>query len=162
MLDSFPGALGDEVRELVRRHGRRGDAILPVLEAVAKARGSLSDTALTLAARALEVRAIDLKELATAQGLEVDRPPAHAVVVCVHRHCRARGAFRLLETIREETGLDPGRTSAGGGLAVEAVRCVGGCEVGPNVLVDGACYSGVDPDGMRRILEGLTAVRPGR
>jgi NADH:ubiquinone oxidoreductase subunit E len=162
MLDSFAGPLGREVRKLVLRHGKGGEAIVPVLTAVQRARGSLSDTALRVAAHALGVRSADLKELAVAGGFFVERVPAHSIVVCVHKHCRARGAWRLLEMLREETGLAPGTRSPSENLAVETVRCVGSCEVGPNVLVDGAWYSGVDPDGLRRILQGLSAGRPAR
>ena len=161
MLDSFPGQLGNEVADLVRRLGTGGAAILPVLEAVQRARGALSDTALRVAARALGVRPADLKDLAAESGcFTVERAAAHVVVVCVHKHCRARGALALLETIRDETGLTPGATEPGAGLSLETVRCVGGCEIGPNVLVDGNWYASVDPDGMRRILEGLTVSRP--
>jgi NADH-quinone oxidoreductase subunit E len=160
MLDSFPGQLGNEVADLVRRLGTGGAAILPVLEAIQRARGSLSDTALRVAARALGVRPADLKYLAAESGhFTVERPAAHVIVVCVHKHCRARGALALLEAIRQETGLAPGETEPGAGLSLETVRCVGGCEVGPNVLVDGNWYASVDPDGMRRILEGLTVSR---
>ncbi len=161
MLDSFPGQLGNEVADLVRRLGTGGAAILPVLEAIQRARGSLSDTALRVAGRVLGVRPADLKDLAAESGrFTLERAAAHVVVVCVHKHCRARGALALLETIRQETGLTPGGTVPGAGLSVETVRCVGGCEVGPNVLVDGNWYASVDPDGMCRILEGLTVSRP--
>ncbi|HEY7461241.1 MAG TPA: NAD(P)H-dependent oxidoreductase subunit E [Gemmatimonadota bacterium] len=161
MLDSFPGKLGNEVNDLVRRLGTGGAAILPVLEAIQRARGSLSDTTLQVAGRALGVRPADLKYLAAESGrFVIERPAAHVVVVCVHKHCRERGALALLEAVRQETGLTPGGTEPGAGLSLETVRCVGGCEVGPNVLVDGNWYAGVDPDGMRRILEALTVSRP--
>ncbi len=161
MLDAFPSPLGDEVREIVARVGSGGTAILPVLEAVQRARGSISDTAFRVAAHALGVRPADLKELAVASGrFTVERGAAHLVVVCVHKHCRARGAPALLDAIGEETGLAPGDTSPGGELCVETVLCVGGCKVGPNALVDGTWVSGLDPDGMRRILEGMAVTRP--
>jgi NADH:ubiquinone oxidoreductase subunit E len=161
MLDAFPPPLGDEVREIVARHGTGGAAILPVLEAVQRARGSISDTAFRIAARALGVRPLDLKDLAASSGrFTVERRAAHQLVVCVHTHCRARGAPALLDVIAEETGLALGHTSPGGELCVEAALCVGGCKIGPNVLVDGTWVPGLDPDGMRRILEGLAVARP--
>jgi NADH:ubiquinone oxidoreductase subunit E len=161
MLHAFPGPLGEEVGELVSRLGTSGAAILPVLEAVQRARGSISDTAFRIAARALGVRPVDLKELAVVSGrFTVERRPAHVVVVCVHKHCRARGAPALLDAIRETTGLAPGGTSAGGDLSLETALCVGECKVGPNVLVDGAWYPGVDVDGMRSILEVIAGPRP--
>jgi NADH:ubiquinone oxidoreductase subunit E len=160
MLHAFPDPLGEEVGELVSRLGTGGAAILPVLEAVQRSRGSISDTAFRIAARALGVRPVDLKELAVASGrFIVERRPAHVVVVCMHKHCRARGAPALLEVIREATGLAPGRTSAHGHLSLETALCVGECKVGPNVLVDGAWYPGVDVDGMRDILEMIASAR---
>ena len=161
MLDAFPAPLGDEVRAILAREGTRGTAILPVLEAVQRARGAISDTAFRIAGRALGVRPADLKEMAAANGrFSVERAAAHQVVVCVHKHCRARGALALLDVIGEETGLAPGCTSLGGELSVETVLCVGGCKIGPNVLVDGPWVPGLDPDGMRLILEGLAVARP--
>jgi NADH:ubiquinone oxidoreductase subunit E len=161
MLDAFPAPLGDEVRAILTREGTGGAAILPVLEAVQRARGSISDTAFQIAGRALGVRPADLKEMAAASGrFTVERGAAHEVVVCVHKHCRARGALALLDVIGEETGLAPGCTSPGGELRVETVLCVGGCKIGPNVLVDGTWVPGLDPDGMRNILEGLAVARP--
>ncbi|MBA3556713.1 MAG: NAD(P)H-dependent oxidoreductase subunit E, partial [Gemmatimonadales bacterium] len=75
-------------------------------------------------------------------------------------HCRARGAFGLLQTVRRVTGLLPGQASFGGELSVETARCVGSCKVGPNVLLDGLCYNAVEPDGLRRMLRALVPASP--
>jgi NADH:ubiquinone oxidoreductase subunit E len=159
----FPGALGEEVRALVQRHGLGGTAVLPVLEAVARARGPISDLSFRLAGRALGIRPADLKELALRSGrFAIERRPAVSVVVCVHRHCRARGAAELLRVLGDEAGEAPGEGPRGGPLRVETARCLGACTLGPNVLVDGQPYYGVDPPALRRILEALSAaaVRP--
>lgn len=154
----FPSPLREEVRALVAELGTRGGAILPVLEAVRRARGTMSDPACRNAARILGVRPADLKQLAVRIGiLPLERRPAHAIAVCVHERCRRRGSLRLLETIREETGLLPGGTSAGGELSVETVRCLDACTIGPNVLIDGRCCHGVDPAALRRVLGALAA-----
>ena len=156
-LKDFPEPLAGEVSALVQRHGLGGGAILPVLEAIRRGRGIISDASFRIAARALGVRPADLKELAVRSGrFPVERHPARSIVVCVNEHCRRRGAHALLEAIREATGLEPGRTGPGN-LSVETVCCLGACDFGPNVLVDGWCYHEVDPAGMRRILEALSA-----
>ena len=159
----FPAPLADQVRRLVERHGLGGGAILPVLEAIHDATGSLSNESLRRAGRLLGVRPADLKELALRSGLfSLESPPAHAVVVCVHKNCVRRGAPALLDELRRRTGLVPGQISPGGELSVDTVRCFGACDAGPNVVMDGVCYNALDPPGLRRMLDALGIPRAPR
>ncbi|MFN2433380.1 MAG: NAD(P)H-dependent oxidoreductase subunit E [Gemmatimonadota bacterium] len=152
----LPAGLAQEVECLLECHGQAGGAILPALEALERALGSIPDGAFLAAGRLLGVRPADLKELAVASGrFAVERAPAHTLVVCVHRHCAARGAAGLLRALEAGIGLRAGERLPGGRLALETTRCLGACKLGPNVLLDGACYHAVTPEGLLRILRPL-------
>ena len=152
----FPHELAGEVRRLIEEHGMDGAAIVPVLDAVRRARGGLSNDDLRLAGRALGVRPADLRELAGGSPLApLPRAAPCDVVVCVHRNCRVRGAAGLLRLLREEWGLTPGGETPGGEVRLDVTECVGACRLAPNVLVDGGLLHGATPDGLRTLLEAL-------
>lgn len=154
--EEFPPELAAEVRRLIERHGMDGAAIVPVLVAVRRARGGLSDGDLRLAGRALGVRPADLRELAGERGLApLPRAAPCDVVVCVHRNCRERGAPGLLRLLREEWGLTPGGETPGGEVRLDVTECLGACRLAPNVLVDGGLLHGATPAGLRALLEAL-------
>ena len=69
----------------------------------------------------------------------------HQVHICMGTACHVRGARRVLDTVQDLTGLQPGETDPEMKFSLETVNCLGCCALGPVMEVDGKTYGKVSP-----------------
>jgi len=77
------------------------------------------------------------------------------VEVCTNVSCALYGAQQVLEAFESELGCRAGETSAGGGVTLGTVECLGGCGFGTVVAVDHAYRLRVRPEDVPEIVEEL-------
>jgi NADH:ubiquinone oxidoreductase subunit E len=83
----------------------------------------------------------------------------HLIRVCLGTACYVRGGKLLLETFKQELGIEVGGTTADGLFSLEVARCFGACGLAPTVMIDEDVLQRVKPLKVRGILE---AYRLGR
>ena len=69
----------------------------------------------------------------------------HEVHVCVGTACHVRGAPRILDTLKDLTGIGPGETDLELKFSLETVNCLGCCALGPVMVVDGKTHGKLSP-----------------
>ena len=79
----------------------------------------------------------------------------HEVHICMGTACYVRGAARILDAVQEMLGIKPGETDVDLKFSLETVNCLGYCEPGPVMVVDGKYYSNMTPAGAKEILKNL-------
>jgi NADP-reducing hydrogenase subunit HndA len=77
----------------------------------------------------------------------------HPISICMGTACYVRGAEKVLEEFKKETGLQVGQTSPDGKFSLSNLRCVGACGLAPVVLVGDKTYGRVAPDDVKNILK---------
>lgn len=123
---------------VMRRHGRRGDALLEVLHAAQELFGFLPEEVLVHVAQGLRLPRSRVYGVATFYDLFTLRPRgAHVCTVCLGTACWVRGAERILSVVEEACGVEAGGTTRDGKLSVAVVRCIGACGGAPVVALDG-------------------------
>jgi len=80
----------------------------------------------------------------------------HQVHVCVGTACHVRGATRILDTVKEQTGIDAGETDLELKFSLETVSCLGCCALGPVLEIDGKTHGKVSTADTADILEQYT------
>jgi len=60
----------------------------------------------------------------------------HEVRVCLGTACHVQGNEKILDTLRERLGIDPGETTLDGRYSLVRVACVGCCALAPTVIID--------------------------
>ena len=78
----------------------------------------------------------------------------HKVHVCVGTACHVRGASRILDSVEQATGLNPGETGTDMKFSLETVNCLGCCALGPVVEIDGRVYGKMTPGKTFEVLKG--------
>jgi len=73
--------------------------------------------------------------------------------VCEGPSCYVRGATRLLDAVKELTGIKPGETDPETKFSLETGNCLGCCNLGPEIIVDGKHHSRVTPDKVKDVLK---------
>jgi NADH:ubiquinone oxidoreductase subunit E len=73
---------------------------------------------------------------------------AHSIIICLGSSCSSRGNAKHLATIREflaHTGLEDS-------VEISGSLCNGHCKKGPNIMIDGKPYYGIDTGSLVDIL----------
>lgn len=128
----------DALREAAEEPSR---ALVPMMRAVQRALGWVSDDALREIAARAGVGVEDAENLAAYFDFVRQRPAAASVVeVCVNINCQRRGGAAILDACRAKLGLDLGETSADGAFALREVVCLKRCESGPALRFNGEIF----------------------
>ncbi len=75
----------------------------------------------------------------------------HLVRVCLGTACYVRGGKQVLESCRQELGIDVGGTTADGLFTLEVARCFGACGLAPTMMIDEDVHQRVKPQKLRAL-----------
>lgn len=136
-----------ELEAIIHRHGRRPDALLPILHDIQEAHGHVPAGLLLALASALGLSRAEVHGVVSYYRHFRQTPPGrHVVRVCCAEACQAAGAEAVAEHARHHAG----------DLTVEPVYCLGLCAVGPAVQVDEtSLHARMTPDKFDALLREL-------
>ena len=77
----------------------------------------------------------------------------HLIRVCLGTACYVRGGKRVLDTLKQELGVDVGGTTEDREFSLEVARCFGACGLAPTIMIDDEVHQRVKPQKLRGILE---------
>lgn len=81
--------------------------------------------------------------------------PRNVIQVCKNAPCHVSGAPAVIAALEEKTGISMGETTEDGSIALRYVECLGQCQDGPSLVVNGVYYKHVTPDQIDGILSAL-------
>lgn len=64
----------------------------------------------------------------------------HTVRCCRGTACHVKGGKRIIKTIQQSLGIEPGQTTEDMEFTFETVACLGACALAPVMVVDGTYY----------------------
>lgn len=120
---------------LTRYHGRRRDALLPLLHEAQAVYGWLPAEIQTAVSKTLRVPLADIHGVIEFYTMFYNQPMAKRVIrVCEDVVCQLAGCEAVHQAISNKLGLQAGEISPDGAVAYERVPCLGMCEHAPNAL----------------------------
>ena len=78
----------------------------------------------------------------------------HSISVCLGTACYVKGAEDILNTIKDELGIDFGETTEDKLFTLLEARCLGACGLAPVVMIDDKIYGSLNPKKVIEILQG--------
>ncbi len=149
----------DVIDNIVAEHQGALGGMLSILSEVQSKYGYLQQDALRRVAETTGRSLTDVYGVATFYKAFSLKPRGkHLVSVCLGTACHVRGAPRIAEEFSRQLGIEPGETTPDKEFTLETVNCLGGCALGPIVVVDGRYYSNVRRN---KVAEILTKTREG-
>ncbi|WP_313308545.1 NADH-quinone oxidoreductase subunit NuoE [Stutzerimonas nitrititolerans] len=129
-------------------------ASIEALKIVQKARGWVPDGACDAIGEILGIPACDVEGVATFYS-QIFRVPVgrHIIRVCDSMTCYIGGHESVLDSIRNEIGIEPGQTSTDGRFTLIPVCCLGNCDKAPALMIDDDTFGDVQPGGVAQLLE---------
>ena len=82
----------------------------------------------------------------------------HSCLVCTGTACYVKGAQKILDSIEDRFGLQPGQVSAGEKLGLQTARCIGACGLAPAVVLDEEVLGRVDSGGLISLIQQKTGL----
>ena len=144
----------DRVDEIIDRHGGGADTLIQVLLDVQEEHRWLPGEALDRIGERLGVPLSLVRHVATFyKAFSLVPRGRHEVHVCLGTACHVRGAPRVLDAVRELTGLEPGETDLDLEYSLETVNCLGCCALGPVIEIDGKTHGNVTKAGTGDVLK---------
>jgi NADH:ubiquinone oxidoreductase subunit E len=77
----------------------------------------------------------------------------YTIKVCMGTSCYVKGGERILNFLKKELKLEPGKTSEDGKFSLEVVRCLGCCGLSPVVAIDEKVHTRMSLNKMRGVLK---------
>ncbi len=136
------------------RHVDPMEAMIPVLQEVQTKYGYLTQRAVEQMASELGLSETEIYGVVTFYSFFRYAPRAgHVIMSCEGTGCYVRGAAKVREAIENTLDIGPGGTTADGFFTFEPQSiCLGACDLGPLVDIEGTYYSHVTPEKIEAIL----------
>ncbi len=131
----------DLVDSLVKKHGEKKDALIPLLQDIQSDLNWLPEDVLKTVAEKLQIPLMDVYGVASFYRTFSLKPRGkHIITVCVGTACHVRGGQRIVDEIGRRLEVAPGETTQDKNFTLETVNCLGCCALGPIVMIDGEYY----------------------
>jgi NADH-quinone oxidoreductase subunit E len=148
----------EEIRETTRnitepwRESKGG--LIPILQAVQEKIGYLPQEALETISRELKIPPSEIFGVATFYAQFHLKPRGrHIVRVCRGTACHVRGSLKILERVKDITGVEENGTTEDLRFTLEPVACIGACGLAPVMMIDSQTFGRLVPDMVKGILD---------
>jgi NADH:ubiquinone oxidoreductase subunit E len=136
------------------RHVDPIEAMIPVLQEMQVKFGYITQRAVEYMSSQLGISETEVYGVVTFYSFFRYSPRAgHVIMSCEGTGCYVRGAGKVREAIENRLNVGPGGTTPDGQFTFEPQSiCLGACDLGPLVDIEGTYYTHVTPEKMDAIL----------
>lgn len=124
----------DKVQEIIARYpeGKSKSALIPLLLMAQEEWGWLSTEAMDYVAGILQIKPIEVYEVATFYSMYHLKPVGkHVFEVCHTGPCMLNGSDHIIDHIKDRLGINAGETTKDGLFTLKTVECLGACGYAP-------------------------------
>ncbi len=144
----------ERIDQIVDKHHGEASSLIQVLLEIQSENHWLPKEALERVAQRLSVPMTRIQHIATFyKAFSLVPKGRHEVHICVGTACHVRGAQRVLDAVKDATGISPGETDLDLKFSLETVNCLGCCALGPVMEIDGKTHGKMAPAGLADVLK---------
>jgi NADH-quinone oxidoreductase subunit E len=143
----------ERILEERRLHEHPRGAVSEALLIVQEARGWVPDEAIPEVASLLGMSREEVEAVATFYELVFRKPVGrHVILLCDSVSCWVTGEERILTHLTKRLGIGLGGTTPDGNFTLLPAGCLGACDAGPAMMIDGTLYDTLTPERADEIL----------
>jgi NADH-quinone oxidoreductase subunit E len=144
----------DRIDQIIDRHHGEASSLIQILLDIQGENNWLPREALERISQRLQVPLARIQHIATFyKAFSLVPKGRHQIHVCMGTACHVRGAARVLNTVKDLTGIRPGETDLDMKFSLETVNCLGCCALGPVVEINGKTHGKVSAARTADVLE---------
>lgn len=145
------------IRDLQTEFGCGRESMLPVLTGLQNKYSHLSPLVLNEVARAFKMSITGVYSVASFYHfLKVEGQGVHVIHICKTIGCHLSGKDKIIGALEAELDVRTGETTKDGQFTLDYANCMGMCDRGPAMLVDGKLYDSLTPS---RAVEIINSIR---
>lgn len=130
-----------KIEEFKSRYPKKEAAVMPALWLAQEKFGWLSEEAIHLVAKALEMPPADVFGVVSFYTMYFKKPKGKThVAVCTNISCKLCGGYEIYNYIRKRFGIENGEVTPDGKLSLEEAECLGSCGTAPAMQVNNDGY----------------------
>lgn len=154
----------EKVCQILDRHGRRPQRLIPILQAVQEEYRYLPEEVLVFVATSLGIPPARVFGVATFYAHFALEPKGKYVVrLCDGTACHVKNSIPILEALRTRLGLDEKRKTTPDMLfTVETVACLGACGLAPVMVINEEVHGQVTPEAAVKFIDEIAAKEQGK
>lgn len=142
------------VKDLVEKHGRSRNSLMPVLQGVVKEERCLSEEAMVVVAKELDLSAADVYGTASFYTFLDTVPRGRNIIrVCKTITCHMKGKDEVIKALQDTLKVRVGETTHDGQFTLLSANCLGWCHKGPVMLINDDVYPELTPQKAIEIIE---------
>ncbi|MGD9286167.1 MAG: NAD(P)H-dependent oxidoreductase subunit E [Desulfobacterales bacterium] len=136
----------DKIDQMIDTYQGEASSLIQVLLAIQSEYHWLPKEALERVSERLRVPLTQIQHIATFyKAFSLVPKGKHEIHICMGTACHVRGATRVLDTVKDLTGIKPGETDLDLKFSLETVNCLGCCALGPVMEIDGKTHGKLAP-----------------
>jgi len=146
----------DKIDRIINKYKGKPNSLVQVLLEIQHENHWLPQDVLDRVSKKLDVPLSRVMQIVTFHKTFRLVPKARTEVqVCTGPSCYVRGSTHLLDTVQELTGIQPGETDPDAKFSLETGSCLGCCNLGPEIIVDGKHHGRITPDRVKDVLKNI-------
>lgn len=79
----------------------------------------------------------------------------YLIMLCQGTACHVNSSELILQTVKDELGIDDGETTEDGLFSLKCVACLGCCSLSPVMMINEDTYGSLTPEKTKKILKEL-------
>ena len=144
----------EPLNKIIDEYKGRSGTLIPILQKAQDIYGYLPPEALNWISEKTGIPLSQIYGVATFYSqFYLTRRGKHIIRQCDGTACHVRGAGKIVDTIQNELGVQPGETSPDYKYTFEVVYCLGACGLAPVAVVDDKVVGRLVPEKMAQILK---------
>ena len=147
--------VGNLVKELSEKHGRRRDSLMPILQGIVERHNYLTDEAMVEVAKELDISAAEVYGTASFYTfLDTSVRGKYVIRVCKTITCSMKGKSDIIHTIEDTLKIKVGETTSDKMFSLIETNCIGWCHKAPAILINDIPYTELNPQKVVEIIKG--------
>jgi len=143
-----------KLEPVFKKYQGQDGALIPILQEAQGIYGYLPEPVLACISRQLRVPFSRVFGVVTFYAQFYLTPRGrHTVRVCRGTACHVRGGRAILNTVKENLGVEDGETTPDLNFSLETVACLGTCFLAPVMMVDRSYYGKLIPQRVSSIIQ---------
>ena len=142
------------VKNLVEKHGKTRNSLMPVLQGIVKEDRFLSEEAMILVAKELDLSAAEVYGTASFYTfLDIEPRGKNIVRICKTISCHMKGKDQIIEAVESALKVKVGGTTHDKKFTLLTANCLGWCHKGPVMLINDVVFPELTPENALKIIE---------
>lgn len=144
----------DLVKMLADKHGRKRNSLIPILQGLLENTNYLTDEAMVLVAKELDISAADVYGTASFYTfMDTEFRGKFVIRICKTISCSMKGKIDILHTIEDTLKIKAGETTSDKKFSLLETNCIGWCHKAPAMLINDTPYTELTPKKVTEILQ---------